>query len=220
MSGAVLDIVARAGIVPVHADTDITAVVEAVRACYAGGVRAFEFADRVPGAVEIFRELQGVVSAEMPDLALGAGTVATVASAKAFAAAGATFLVGPVLAEDVLAWSLASGTPFVPGVVTPTEAWRAHATGAAVVKLFPAATFGPGYLKSLLAPLPQLRVLVTGGIKATPAAVREWLGAGAIGVGLGSDLIPKGRLGSERLQAMTNACLAITAALPQHTQRP
>lgn len=220
MSGAVLDTLARAGIVPVHADTDTTAVVEAVRACYAGGVRAFEFADRVPGAVDIFRDLHEVVRAEMPDLALGAGTVTTVASAKAFAAAGATFLVSPVLAEEVLAWSVASGTPFVPGVVTPTEAWRAHVDGAEVVKLFPAATFGPGYLKSILAPLPRLRVLATGGIKATPAAVEEWLAAGAFGVGLGSDLIPKGRLSSERLAALTSACLAITASLPPRMQRP
>lgn len=202
-----------AGVVPVHADTDLDALVAAVRACYAGGVRAFEFADRVPGALEHFAALHGVVRREMPDLTLGAGTVTTVGSARAFVEAGAAFLVGPVLAEEVLAWSLAAGTPYVPGVATPTEAWRAQQAGATVVKLFPAGSLGTSYLRSLLAPLPRLKVMVTGGIKATPAAVREWLGAGAVAVGLGSDLLRRGPLDTAEAASVTTTCRALVDAV-------
>lgn len=213
-------LLAGAGIVPVHADTDLAAVVARVRACFAGGVRAFEFADRVPGAVETFAALRAVVEREMPELALGAGTVTTVEAAEAFVAAGASFLVGPVLAADVLAWSVATGTPYVPGVATPTEAWRAHEAGAEVVKLFPAGALGPDYLRSLLVPLPRLAVMVTGGIEATPAAVTAWFEAGAVAVGLGSDLLPRKPATAARAAEITASCRALMAAAAARRSRP
>lgn len=206
------ELMARAGIVPVHADSDPVAAVEAVAACYEGGVRLFEFADRLPGALEVFHGIKRLASAEMPGMVLGAGTITTVERAAAFVEAGAEFLVSPVLAADALAWSLKRGVPFVPGAASPTEVWSSQAAGAGVVKLFPAGPLGPGYLKSLLGPLPS-KVMVTGGVSATPEAVLTWLKAGATAVGLGSDLLPRGRLSAEQLAELTRRCRELTTAV-------
>lgn len=215
MPQGVLGVLSDSGIVPVHADTDVAALTGALRACYAGGVRAFEFTDRVPGALELFRQLRAVASSEMPDLLLGAGTIRSVAAAAAFANAGAAFLVGPVLAEDVLAWSVSSRVPFVPGVATPTEAFRAHEAGATLVKLFPAGALGTGYLRSMLAPLPELAVMVTGGIKAQADEVRAWLAAGAAAIGLGSDLLPRGPLGPSEAAQVTRTCRELSETVKE-----
>lgn len=209
------ELVSRAGVVPVHADPDPVAAVAAVRACYAGGVRLFEFTDRVPGALEVFGTIKRVVDAELPGMVLGAGTVTSPERAAAFVEAGAAFLVSPVLAPAALAWSLERGVPFVPGVASPTEAWRALEAGAGVVKLFPAGALGPAYLRSLLGPLP-CKVMVTGGVSATPEAVRSWLAAGAVAVGVGSDLVPRGRLAPEQLADLTRRCRALTEAVAAH----
>jgi len=202
----------RAAIVPVHAEQDPVAAVEALGACYAGGVRFFEFTDRLADALQVFRGLKSAVDAELPGMVLGAGTITHPERAAAFVEAGAEFLVSPVLATGVLAWSVEHGVPFVPGVATPTEAWRALEAGAEVVKLFPAGALGPGYLKSLLAPLP-CHVMVTGGLSATPETIATWLGAGARAVGLGSDLIPRGRLAPGDLDDLTRRCEALTSAV-------
>lgn len=206
------ELVTRAGLVPVHADSDPVAAVEAVTACYAGGIRLFEFTDRMPGALEVFHGIKRVADAELPGMVLGAGTITTRERAAAFVDAGAEFLVSPVLAPDVLAWGRERGVPFVPGAASPTEVWRSLEAGASVVKLFPAGPLGPAYLKSLLGPLP-CKVMVTGGVSATPEAVRTWLGTGAVAVGLGSDLVPRGRLSPEQLSELTRRCRALTDAV-------
>ncbi|MCW5818801.1 MAG: hypothetical protein KIT12_02730 [Trueperaceae bacterium] len=206
------ELIAHAGLVPVHADSDPVAAVEALTACYAGGIRFFEFTDRMPGALEVFHGIKRVADAELPGMVIGAGTITKVERAAAFVDAGAEFLVSPVLAPQVLAWSRERGVPFVPGAASPTEVWRALEDGANVVKLFPAGPLGPAYLKSLLGPLP-CKVMVTGGVSATPEAIRTWLGTGAVAVGLGSDLVPRGRLLPEQLVDLTRKCEALTTAV-------
>lgn len=205
-------------LVPVHAEQDPVAAVEALGACYAGGVRFFEFTDRLPDALHVFRALRRAVDAELPGMVLGAGTITHPERAAAFVEAGAEFLVSPVLASGVLAWSLEHGVPFVPGVATPTEAWRATEAGAEAVKLFPAGALGPSYLKSLLAPLP-CHVMVTGGLSATPETVATWLAAGARAIGLGYDLIRRGRLAPHELEDLTRRCEALTAAVAKFRAR-
>lgn len=145
------------------------------------GITALEVTLTSQGAIDALAGLRR----QLPDHAvLGAGTVLTADQAKASIDAGAAFLVSPVLDLELLD---AFGVPFYPGVLTPTEAFTAHRAGAGIVKLFPAATVGPRYIKDLHGPLPEVRIMPTGGIDIGDIA--SWLTAGAVAVGLGSPLL-------------------------------
>lgn len=147
------------------------------RVLAAAGFTAIEVTLTTPDALSAITALaaSGVLPA-------GAGTVIDAAGAHAARQAGATFLVTPVVLPD----ALRSALPVIMGAFTPTEALAAHRAGAVAVKLFPAMTLGPAYLRALRAPLPQLAVVPTGGI--TPANIGDWHRAGAIGAGIGSEL--------------------------------
>ena len=145
------------------------------------GITAIEVTLTSRGAIDALAGLRR----QLPPVAvIGAGTVLTADQAKAAADAGAAFLVSPVLDLEL---SGAAGVPFYPGGLTPTEIFRAHAAGAPLVKLFPAGAVGPRYLKDLHGPLPDVRIMPTGGIDI--ADVATWLGNGAAAVGLGGPLI-------------------------------
>jgi 2-dehydro-3-deoxyphosphogluconate aldolase/(4S)-4-hydroxy-2-oxoglutarate aldolase len=145
------------------------------------GITALEVTLTSQGAIDALAGLRR----QLPDHAvLGAGTVLTADQAKASVDAGAAFLVSPVLDPELLD---GFGVPFYPGALTPTEVFSAHRAGAAMVKLFPAATVGPRYVKDLHAPLPDVRIMPTGGIDIGDIA--SWLTAGAVAVGLGSPLL-------------------------------
>lgn len=145
------------------------------------GITAIEVTLTSRGAIDA---LAGLRRHLPPVAVVGAGTVLTSDQAKAAADAGAAFLVSPVLDLEL---SGGAGVPFYPGGLTPTEIFRAHTAGAPLVKLFPAAAVGPRYLKDLHGPLPDVRIMPTGGIDI--ADVATWLGNGASAVGLGSPLI-------------------------------
>lgn len=155
-----------------------------------GGLRAIELTFTTPDVGTALRQL----AAELPvDVLLGAGTILNAAQAREAIDAGATFLVSPHLGEDVLDAAKAAGVPYIPGVLTPTEIVRARQLGAGVVKIFPAGSAGGvAYLKDLLGPFPDLQAMVTGGIQ--PAEVGTYRAAGALAVGLGSNLFPKAAL--------------------------
>jgi 2-dehydro-3-deoxyphosphogluconate aldolase/(4S)-4-hydroxy-2-oxoglutarate aldolase len=171
-------------------------VVAVLRAATADGFAAVAdvLADAGITAIEVTLTSQGAVSAiaglvrQLPShVVVGAGTVLTADGAKACVDAGAAFLVSPVLVPDVAAVGTAAGVPTYPGALTPTEVFAASRGGAPVVKLFPASTVGPRYLKHLHGPLPEVRIMPTGGIDL--ADVAAWLGAGAVCVGLGGPLL-------------------------------
>jgi 2-dehydro-3-deoxyphosphogluconate aldolase/(4S)-4-hydroxy-2-oxoglutarate aldolase len=118
---------------------------------------------------------------------VGAGTLLTESQAGAAVDAGAEFLVSPVLRPELMTVALAAETPILLGAYTPTECQAAHELGADFVKLFPADTLGPSYIRSLRAPLPHLRLVPTGGV--TVDNVAEFLAAGCAAVGVGSSLL-------------------------------
>jgi 2-dehydro-3-deoxyphosphogluconate aldolase/(4S)-4-hydroxy-2-oxoglutarate aldolase len=145
------------------------------------GITALEVTLTSHGAIDALAGLRR----QLPSHAvLGAGTVLTADQAKASVDAGAAFLVSPVLDLELLD---GFGVPFYPGVLTPSEVFTAHRAGAGIVKLFPAATVGPRYVKDLHGPLPDVRIMPTGGIDIGDIA--SWLTAGAVAVGLGSPLL-------------------------------
>jgi 2-dehydro-3-deoxyphosphogluconate aldolase/(4S)-4-hydroxy-2-oxoglutarate aldolase len=157
----------------------------AAEAALAGGFRLLEVTLTVPGALDHIRE-----AARRPGITAGAGTVLTVEQADAAVAAGASFLVSPVMDEAVIARSRELGVASLPGCGTATEMLAAHRAGSPLVKLFPAPAGGPVWLRSLLAPLPFLKVVPTNGVDIDNA--REWLAAGAWAVGfVGSLFTPE-----------------------------
>lgn len=178
----------RIPLVPVFYHAEAAYACTVLRACYAGGVRVFEFTNRGPNALAIFAELQTVVEAELPDLLLGAGTIYTAADAERFIAAGADFIVQPVTSGEVAAVCARHDLAWLPGAFTLNEIYQAVQLGADVVKIFPASLLGPGYVQALRGPLPGVKLMVTGGIAPEPAALAAWLRAGANCVGLGSQL--------------------------------
>ena len=178
----------RAPLVPVFYHADAAHAQAVVRACYAGGARVFEFTNRGPHAFAVFEELAALARGECPELVLGIGTIYTAAEAERFIGAGADFVVQPVTTADVGAACRAHGVAWVPGALTPNEIYAAWQLGAGLVKIFPGSLGGPGYLKALRGPMPDVPLLVTGGVEPTTASLAEWFGAGANAVGIGSQL--------------------------------
>lgn len=154
-----------------------------VAALHEAGVRLVEVALSEPTAL---RTLEALVRVAPDDLMVGAGTVTTKATAEAARAAGARYLVTPHVAPDVFAYAARHDLGLLAGALTPTEIATAREAGAAFVKLFPASTVGPGYVKALLGPYPDLEVLVVGGVGS--ANLAPYLDAGALGAGVGGAL--------------------------------
>jgi len=148
----------------------------ALDAAIAGGFRVVEVTLTTPRALELIADV-----ASRPGVVAGAGTVLTVAEAEAAVAHGARFLVSPVTDEVVIRRATELGVASIPGGHTPTELLAAHRAGAPLVKLFPAPAGGPAWLRSLLAPLPFLKVVPTNGVDLDNAA--DWLAAGAWALG-------------------------------------
>lgn len=181
---AIVQEIERAGIVAVirmKEPDKLRAVVDAIAA---GGVRALEVTMTVPGAVELIRQLAPTLP---PGFVLGAGTVLDAATALRVIDAGAQFVVSPVFRVPVIDACHSAGVPAMPGCFTPTEILEAWDAGADVVKVFPATALGPTYLKDIRGPLPQVKLMPTGGVTLDNAG--EWIRAGAVAVGVGTALL-------------------------------
>lgn len=149
-----------------------------------GGVRALEITMTVPRAIELIAEIAPTLPA---GFVFGAGTVVDGDTARRAIEAGAQFIVSPVMRTEVIAAGHLQDVPVMPGCLTPTEILTAWDAGADVVKVFPATALGPGYIKDVRAPLPQVKLMPTGGVTVENAG--EWIRAGAVAVGVGSGLL-------------------------------
>jgi 2-dehydro-3-deoxyphosphogluconate aldolase/(4S)-4-hydroxy-2-oxoglutarate aldolase len=147
------------------------------------GVRVIEVTLTTPDAVTLIKQLHAELGG---DALVGAGTVVSLDEAEACIDAGADFLVSPSTSLDVIATARIAGVAAYPGALTPTEILTAQRSGVSAVKLFPAASVGPGYLRQIRGPFPDIAIMPTGGIAL--ADVESWLRAGAIAVGLGTSL--------------------------------
>jgi 2-dehydro-3-deoxyphosphogluconate aldolase/(4S)-4-hydroxy-2-oxoglutarate aldolase len=151
-----------------------------------GGVPAIEVTMSTPKALAGIEMLADALGDKA---IIGVGTVLDASTCRDAIAAGAQFVVSPMLDEAVIATTRRYAKISVPGALTPTEILRAWTAGADVVKVFPSTSVGPGYFKDLLAPLPQLRLTPTGGVDLKNAG--EWIKAGAACIGVGSALVTK-----------------------------
>ena len=176
--------VAAAGIVAVIRLTDPARLRAVVEAISEGGIRALEITMTVPGAVDLIRQLAPGMP---PGFLLGAGTVLDRDTALRVIDAGAQFVVSPVFRTAVIGACHERGVPAMPGCFTPTEILDAWDAGADVVKVFPATALGPTFLKDVRGPLPQVKLMPTGGVTLDNAG--DWIRAGAIAVGVGTALL-------------------------------
>jgi 2-dehydro-3-deoxyphosphogluconate aldolase/(4S)-4-hydroxy-2-oxoglutarate aldolase len=177
--------VERAGVVAVVRLRDPRTLRQAIDALAEGGVLGIEITMTVPDAIATIAAL---VPALGDNVLVGAGTVIDPDTARRAVDAGARFIVSPVFRPSILDACHDLEVPMFPGCYTPTEILDAWDAGADIVKVFPATTLGPGYLKDVRAPLPQVKLMPTGGV--TPANAGEWIRAGAAAVGIGSALLP------------------------------
>ena len=176
----------------------------AARALVAGGIGAIEVTLTTPGALDAIRELAGEDA--VPGCVAGAGSVLDVAGARNAVDAGARFIVSPVLRPEVIRWCRDRDVPSLPGALTPTEILEAWHAGAALVKVFPASAVGPGYFRDVLAPLPFLRLVPSGGVSLENAG--EWIRAGAAAISVGSALVDATLVRCEREAELTDRARA------------
>ncbi|MET7686780.1 bifunctional 4-hydroxy-2-oxoglutarate aldolase/2-dehydro-3-deoxy-phosphogluconate aldolase [Streptomyces sp. NPDC005483] len=174
----------RTRVMAILRSADASGLPAVARALASGGVTCLEITLTTAGALDAL----AAVRAELgPDVAVGAGTVITGDQARDALAAGAEFLVAPVVDTAVVRDAADRGIPCYPGAWTPSEVSQAWQSGAAAVKLFPAGTGGPAHLRQLRAPLPDIPLVAVGGVTIDQA--REYLDAGACAVGIGSPLL-------------------------------
>lgn len=157
-----------------------------VEALVAGGVTGIEITFTTPNALEVVKDLDREFSSE---ILLGVGTLTQVEQAMKAKDAGATFLVSPHTQRNLAAAMTATGLPVMMGALSPSEVFNAWSLGSDVVKIFPGSLGGPGYLKALTGPFPDIPMMPTGGV--SEENLGDWFAAGAFAVGAGSKLCPK-----------------------------
>src|SRR6478672_11399326 len=173
------------GVVPVVRASSADEAMQAIDAIREGGVNVLEITMTVPGAIGVIAEVSKRYGDEV---VVGAGTVLDPETALRCIDAGAVFVVSPALNLDTIAACIKLGIPVMPGALSPTEVVTAWNAGADMVKIFPAVSVGgPSYLKNLKGPLPQIKMIPTGGVSLATAA--DFIKAGAAALGVGTDLV-------------------------------
>jgi len=194
----ILSHITSTGVVAVIRMKDSRRLANVIEAVRLGGVKSIEITMTVPGAVEIIR---GLVQSVPDDVLIGAGTVVDRETAIAVIDAGAEFVVGPVLDLQIIKVCAERDRVVIPGCFSPTEIHTAWRAGADIIKVFPATSLGPKYFKDIRGPFPDIRLMPTGGV--TIDNVGEWIAAGAVAVGIGSDLLDKKAIEEERYDVLT-----------------
>lgn len=194
----------QVGLIPVLRASSVELGHALVDAMMAGGVTVVEVTMTVPNALTLLRELK---RRHGEKLLLGSGTVTDEVQAAATIDAGAEFVVSPSLHLDVIAKTKELGRISIPGALTPTEVITAWRAGADYVKVFPCSAMGgASYLKSLLAPFPELKLIPTGGVTLQTAA--DFLKAGARALGVGTDLVNAAAIADGKPEVIANTARA------------
>ena len=189
---AVLTAMKQIGVIPVFCNADFEIAKNVVTACADGGARVIEFTNRSDRAINIFTGLAEYRDIERPDIILGVGSVCDAPTAAMYIAAGADFIVGPLLDEDTAVLCNSRKIPYSPGCGQVSEIHRAHKLGVDIIKIFPGVQVGgPAFVKAVKGPCPWTEIMPTGGVSPTKESLSEWFGAGIVCAGMGSKLITK-----------------------------
>lgn len=195
------------GIIPVfyHSDRDVAKQV--VKACYEGGIRAFEFTNRGDFAHEVFADLVKWTNKECPELILGIGSIVDPATASLYIQLGANFIVGPLLNPEIFKICNRRLVAYSPGCATTSEIGLAQELGAEIVKVFPGGNVGgPSFVKNIKGPMPWSKIMITGGVEPTNQSLTDWFKAGVTCVGIGSNLFPNEVLKSGDWYKISELC--------------
>lgn len=202
-----LKLILNTGVVAAIRTPNPEQLLQVARAIHKGGICCIEIAMNTPGALRIIEE----IAIKLEGVLIGAGTVLDPETARASILAGAQFIVSPILNFKVIEMVNRYGKIAIPGAFTPTEALQAWEAGADIVKIFPAARLGPKYLSDLKAPLPQLRLMPTGGIDEENAT--DFIRAGADVICVGSALIDKKAISEQRFEVLSEKAQRLIAAV-------
>ena len=196
----------QTGLVPVFYHADAAVAKQVLKACYDGGVRAFEFTNRGDFAQEVFAELVKYAAAELPGMILGIGSVVDPGTAALYLQLGANFVVGPIYNPAVVPVCNRRLVPYCPGCGSASEVSAAQEAGCDLCKVFPGDVLGPAFVKGLRAPMPWSRLMVTGGVEPERANLEAWFKAGVTCVGMGSNLFPKDVIAAGDWPRITALC--------------
>lgn len=202
----VLSVMKETGMVPVFYHKDIETSKNVLKACYKGGVRAFEFTNRGDFAHEVFGELVKFAAKECPEMIMGIGSIIDAPTAAIYIQLGANFIVGPLFNPDVAKVANRRLVPYAPGCGTVSEVGFAQEMGCDLCKVFPGDVLGAGFVKGLKAPMPWSNLMVTGGVKPEEANLKAWFDAGVTCVGMGSNLFPADMMKEGNWDGITQLC--------------
>jgi len=203
----VLTSMKKTGIVPVFYNSDLEITKNVIKACYNGGIRAFEFTNRGDFAHEVFGPIVKWASKECPELILGVGSIVEAGTASLYMQLGANFVVGPLYNPDVARVCNRRCVPYTPGCGSVSEIGMAQEAGCTLIKVFPAGSVGgPGFIKGVLAPMPWSKIMVTGGVSPTKENLKDWKASGVFCVGMGSKMFSKEDIASKNWAGITKKC--------------
>lgn len=202
----VLQKIGATRMVPVFYHEDAETAKSVIKACYEGGVRAFEFTNRGDFAHEVFAECVKFAANECPELALGVGSIVDAPTAALYIQLGACFVVGPLFNPEIAHVCNRRLIPYCPGCGTVSEIGAAQEMGCDLTKVFPGDVYGPAFVKGLMAPCPWSKIMVTGGVSPTEENLKSWLKAGVFCVGMGSKLFPSDVVKFQNWQYITDKC--------------
>ena len=202
----VLNKIYSTGVVPVFYNADVEVAKQVVKACYVGGIRAFEFTNRGDFAHEVFAEVVKYAAKECPEMAVGVGSIVDAPTASLYIQLGACFVVGPLFNPEVAKVCNRRLVPYTPGCGSISEVGMAQEAGCDLCKVFPGDVLGPKFVKGLMAPMPWSKIMVTGGVEPTAENLTSWFKAGTTCVGMGSCLFPKSLIESKDWTAISRLC--------------
>jgi 2-dehydro-3-deoxyphosphogluconate aldolase/(4S)-4-hydroxy-2-oxoglutarate aldolase len=210
----IVDAVIACGAIAVVRLPGAEGVLPAVEAIRAGGIRAIELTMTTPDALGALGEVRRTFG---DDVLAGMGSVLDAGAARRAIDAGARYVVSPVFRPSVIDEAHRMGVAAMPAGFTPTEILAAHEAGADVVKVTPAEVLGTAFIRGVLAPMPFLRLMPTGGV--TPENVGEWLRAGAVAVGVGSALVDPKLVAKGDFAALTERARRMAASVAEARAR-
>ena len=213
----VLDAIVSTGLVPVYYNKDVEIAKQVVKACYEGGVRAFEFTNRGDFAHEVFAELIKFATKECPELVLGVGSIVDAGTASLYLQLGANFVVGPLFNPEIAKVCNRRLVPYTPGCGSVSEIGFAQEVGCDLCKIFPAGNVGgPSFVKNIKAPMPWSMIMATGAVEPTEENLSAWFKAGVTCVGMGSKLFPKEMIAAGNWEAISTLCRDALATIKKY----
>jgi 2-dehydro-3-deoxyphosphogluconate aldolase / (4S)-4-hydroxy-2-oxoglutarate aldolase len=202
------------GMVPLFYHPDIEVCKKLAKACYDGGVRAIEFTNRGDFAQEVFGELSKYVKKELPEMAIGIGSVIDAGTASLFMQLGADFIVSPLLNPEMAKVCNRRKVLWSPGCGSVTEVSYAEELGCELVKIFPGAQVGgPSFVAAIKAPLPWTSIMPSGGVTPEYDNLKGWFEAGVTCVGMGSQLMKKTYITESNYAGLTEKIMETLALI-------